>query len=155
MGGVQYILSKHAPIKCRNTFHGEDTALPCGRNPYQEFRFDHVSLLRACAFGDDCCPDACCRLLQDLEVRLFARRHAFAGYTRVSQLESTTPADADAARGRNKARSSQGPSGLVAIRHHAIDWNYVGKARPRPNKWRVEMGPGGHVWKEWGFAQVC
>lgn len=43
---------------------------------------------------------------------------------------------------------------MVATRHHAIDWNYVGKPRPRPNKWRVEMGPGGDIWKEWGFAKV-
>lgn len=42
----------------------------------------------------------------------------------------------------------------MATRHHCIDWNYVGEPRPRPNKWRVEMGPGGDVWKEWGFAKV-
>ena len=29
----------------------------------------------------------------------------------------------------------------VCTRHHAIDWNFVGIARPRPNKWRVQPTP--------------
>ncbi|CAN0554677.1 unnamed protein product, partial [Ectocarpus sp. 8 AP-2014] len=64
---------------------------------------------------------------QDFELRLFARRHAFAGYTRGAKQHGRL-------------------EGSVATRHHCIDWNYVGEARPRPNKWRVEMGPGGDVW---------
>ncbi|CAN0494626.1 unnamed protein product, partial [Scytosiphon promiscuus] len=70
------------------------------------------------------------------ELRLFARRHAFAGFTRVAP---------------SYLRSG---SRLVATRHHAVDWNYVGRARPRPNKGRGEMGPGGDTWREWGFAKV-
>lgn len=41
----------------------------------------------------------------------------------------------------------------MAVRHHAIDWNFVGKPRPRPNKWRIEMNPSGDIWKEWGWAR--
>lgn len=29
----------------------------------------------------------------------------------------------------------------------------MGKLRPRPNKWRIEMAPSGDVWKEWGYAR--
>lgn len=56
--------------------------------------------------------------------------------------------------GDNTGSGENYPARLVATRHHAIDWNYVGRPRPRPNKWRVEMGPGGDTWKEWGFAKV-
>lgn len=106
---------------------------------------------------------------QDLELRLFARRHAFAGYTRValvcpassatnSALPSGSCSSDTAGRegggvgGVGRRRGDGG--GLIATRHHAIDWNYVGLPRPRPNKWRIEMGPGGDNWKEWGFAKV-
>jgi hypothetical protein len=34
-----------------------------------------------------------------------------------------------------------------------MDWNFVGTMRTRPNKWRVEMGGTGDVWKEWSFAK--
>lgn len=136
---------------------------------------------------------------QDLELRLFARRHAFAGYTRVvpSHLRSGSrdgsdarfegslscplaPAgsgggvsvcesggiggdEGDGGSGQGDGSSGGGgrggsgeteSGGLVATRHHAVDWNYIGRARPRPNKWRVEMGPGGNTWREWGFAKV-
>ena len=70
------------------------------------------------------------------ELRLFARRHAFAGYS----VLTTDPTGA-----KN--------SPAVCVRHHAIDWNFVGRMRSRPNKWRVEMHPAGDVWKEWGFAK--
>lgn len=63
------------------------------------------------------------------ELRCFARRHAFAGYSVVGG----TPA--------------------VCVRHHAIDWNFVGKPRNRPNKWRIEMDDGEDVWKEWSWAK--
>ncbi len=41
----------------------------------------------------------------------------------------------------------------VCTRHHCIDWNFTGKLRPRPNKWRIEMHPEGKVWKEFGWAK--
>lgn len=63
--------------------------------------------------------------------------------------------DGGSSEGGSRDRSGEmGAGGLVATRHHAVDWNYVGRARPRPNKWRVEMGPGGDTWREWGFAKV-
>ena len=57
-------------------------------------------------------------------MRLLARQHAFAGYAR---LEA----------------SREDGSGSVAVctRHHAIDWNFVGAPRSRPNKWRVRPTP--------------
>eukprot|EP00040_Diaphanoeca_grandis_P015156 m.77129 g.77129 ORF g.77129 m.77129 type:complete len:399 (+) comp24981_c0_seq2:123-1319(+) len=64
------------------------------------------------------------------ELRWFARRHAFAGYSHISG------------------------SPPVCVRHHAIDWNFVGKPRNRPNKWRIEKNPtDDRLWKEWGFAR--
>lgn len=60
-------------------------------------------------------------------MRLLARQHAFGGF------------------GRFEAARADG-SGSVAVctRHHAVDWNYVGTRRTRPNKWRVvPSAPGG------------
>eukprot|EP00611_Tribonema_gayanum_P004466 TRINITY_DN1365_c0_g1_i2.p1 TRINITY_DN1365_c0_g1~~TRINITY_DN1365_c0_g1_i2.p1 ORF type:complete len:253 (-),score=66.33 TRINITY_DN1365_c0_g1_i2:141-899(-) len=68
------------------------------------------------------------------QLRLYARRHAFAGITRVQSIDGAP----------------------VATRHHAVDWNFVGRMRPRPNKWRIEarqQQPRCDVWKEWGFAR--
>ena len=65
------------------------------------------------------------------ELRLFARRHAFSGYSVVS---GTPP---------------------ICVRHHAIDWNFVGRPRSRPNKWRIEIHPDGDVWKEFGYSKVA
>jgi hypothetical protein len=61
------------------------------------------------------------------ELGLFAQRHAFAGYSVVSGSPPT------------------------CVRHHAVDWNFVGAPRPRPNKWRIEVDRSGDVWKEWGW----
>lgn len=80
--------------------------------------------------------------LSDEELRLFARQHAFAGYNREV--------------GVTEANSVNLPA---CVRHHCIDWNFVGKARARPNKWYVEVEPGqeggraGKQWRELAFAQ--
>ncbi|KAG8468064.1 hypothetical protein KFE25_007116 [Diacronema lutheri] len=82
------------------------------------------------------------------ELRLLARQHVFCGYTLPVSAAPGAP--------------------LVCTRHHAIDWNFVGVPRARPNKWRVEMPPPGlrlgpstaqgasgaaaAAWKEWSFA---
>ena len=55
------------------------------------------------------------------QVRLLARQHAFGGYARFGHASASGE--------------------LVCTRHHAIDWNFVGHARPRPNKWRVRATP--------------
>uniref|UniRef100_A0A7S0E054 Uncharacterized protein n=1 Tax=Hanusia phi TaxID=3032 RepID=A0A7S0E054_9CRYP len=73
--------------------------------------------------------------LSDDDLRLLARRHCFAGYSLLNEGPWT----------------SQNPP--VCTRHHSIDWNFVGKMRPRPNKWRIEMREDGKVWKEWGYAK--
>uniref|UniRef100_A0A7S0F6Z1 Uncharacterized protein n=1 Tax=Craspedostauros australis TaxID=1486917 RepID=A0A7S0F6Z1_9STRA len=70
------------------------------------------------------------RDLSTQQLRILSRQHVFAGYTKM-QTE----------KGR-----------LVCTRHHCIDWNYVGVARNRPNKWWVEMRSDGHVWKEMSYA---
>ena len=69
------------------------------------------------------------------ELRLFARRHCFAGYS----LLNDAPFSLD--------------NPPVCVRHHCIDWNFTGKMRPRPNKWRIELDPSREVWKEWGYAR--
>jgi hypothetical protein len=67
------------------------------------------------------------------ELKMYARRHVFAGYTRVSLQEQ-----------------DERP---VCTRYHCMDWNFVGVPRPRPNKWYVEMSPCGDVWKELAYAK--
>ncbi|CAM9996574.1 unnamed protein product, partial [Discosporangium mesarthrocarpum] len=109
--------------------------------------------------------------LEDL--RAFARRHAFAGYTKTCAAGTlgspSVPGPREYGvcavgaggvivtetgdREGGRAAGIRGENSFVATRHHAIDWNFVGRLRPRPNKWRVEMGPSGDVWKEWGFAK--
>ena len=69
--------------------------------------------------------------MSDEQIKLFARRHAFSGYT-VSNNENGRP---------------------VCTRHHCIDWNFVGVPRPRPNKWYVEMNADSSMWKEWAYAR--
>ena len=66
--------------------------------------------------------------LSNLEVRLLARQHAFGGYARFEPPS---------------ASSSSSSSAIVGAcaRHHAIDWNFMGEPRPRPNKWHVEPLP--------------
>lgn len=65
--------------------------------------------------------------LSDDELKLLARRHCFSGYS----LLNAGP------------WSLQNPP--VCTRHHCMDWNFIGKMRPRPNKWRIEMNPDGKV----------
>lgn len=66
------------------------------------------------------------------QLKLYARRHAFAGYTILDKHQNRT----------------------VCTRHHCIDWNFVGKGRNRPNKWFVQMHPNhSNTWKEFAFAK--
>lgn len=72
------------------------------------------------------------------ELRLLARQHVFCGYTLPSPPSPGAP--------------------LVCTRHHALDWNFVGAKRPRPNKWsaRPSAPPAGGAcapeWEEHSFA---
>lgn len=72
--------------------------------------------------------------LQDytnVELRLYARQHVFGGLSVVS-MENKRP---------------------VCVRHHCLDWNFVGTPRPRPNKWWIEpMNKEVDKWKEWAYA---
>jgi hypothetical protein len=69
--------------------------------------------------------------LSDEEIKLYARRHVFGGYTKVNIENDRT----------------------VCTRHHCIDWNFTGNPRPRPNKWYVEINDTKELWKEWAFAK--
>jgi hypothetical protein len=70
--------------------------------------------------------------LDEKELSFFARQHAFCGYSRMEKDEN---------------------GAFICTRHHAIDWNFVGKPRSRPNKWRIELNPNSaDQWKEWSHA---
>jgi hypothetical protein len=65
-------------------------------------------------------------------LKYYARQHVFCGFSVVStekQIER-----------------------LVCVRHHCLDWNFVGTPRSRPNKWWIEMNDDSNKWKEWAFA---
>jgi len=72
------------------------------------------------------------------DIKLYARRHVFAGYTRFVNG------------GKEENGVEQRP---ICTRHHCMDWNFVGVPRPRPNKWYVELSPCGNTWKELAFAK--
>lgn len=65
------------------------------------------------------------------QLKLFARRHAFAGYSKI---------------GLEKNRD-------VCVRHHCIDWNFINTPRPRPNKWFIQMSENKKVWKEYSYSR--
>lgn len=65
------------------------------------------------------------------QLRIYARQHVFAGFSVVSTEQER----------------------LVCVRHHCLDWNFVGIPRPRPNKWWIEkMNSYAEKWKEWAYA---
>jgi len=102
---------------------------------------------------------ACAMRLGDLcneEMKLYARRHAFAGYTKLD-TETTTvdvTVTGTATGSGVGAQVSLPISRCVCTRHHCIDWNFVGTPRNRPNKWYVEMEPTQKkIWKELAYAK--
>ena len=102
------------------------------RIPTARQHADYAGLEGATGFGE----------LSEAQLRLLARQHAFCGYSRI-------------ARSTLRAHAWQ----PVCARHHAIDWNFVGAPRSRPNKWRLEpdlanaTAEGGvQRWKEWSYA---
>jgi hypothetical protein len=70
------------------------------------------------------------------ELRWHARQHVFAGHS-VLVTSDARP----------------GMAGCC-VRHHCLDWNYVGVKRPVPNKWWIERNAERypHLWKEWSYA---
>lgn len=80
--------------------------------------------------------------LSALQLALYARQHVFAGYSR---LDLT-------AKAHNRTKTSA-QFDHCCVRHHCIDWNFVGTPRSRPNKWWIEMNANDeNIWKEWAFA---
>ncbi len=83
--------------------------------------------------------------LSELEVRLLARQHAFGGFARfespsslpTAALSNSASSRVDVATTSSAGQGEQPPDACVCTRHHAIDWNFVGVRRTRPNKWRV------------------
>lgn len=81
--------------------------------------------------------------LSDAELRLLARQHAFGGYTRCNV-------------GKGITAGWVNEGAMICTRHHAIDWNFLGTPRPRPNKWLAEPRLGVDRvddWKEWSYAR--
>ena len=70
-------------------------------------------------------------------MRILARQHAFGG---AALFEPPHHDDAHAPRRPSGGGGGDGCVG-TCTRHHAIDWNFVGRPRPRPNKWRVRPTP--------------
>jgi len=69
-------------------------------------------------------------------LRLLARQHGFGGFGRFSD-------------------DGAGGHALSCTRHHAIDWNFLGTPRPRPNRWgvaRLDSGTQSDEWREDSFA---
>eukprot|EP00594_Rhizosolenia_setigera_P006591 CAMPEP_0178951972 /NCGR_PEP_ID=MMETSP0789-20121207/7533_1 /TAXON_ID=3005 /ORGANISM="Rhizosolenia setigera, Strain CCMP 1694" /LENGTH=262 /DNA_ID=CAMNT_0020632925 /DNA_START=384 /DNA_END=1169 /DNA_ORIENTATION=- len=100
--------------------------------------------------------------MTNFELRMYARQHAFAGFTCMDYEH----------RDRRRYDDSAGIHSIdmVCTRHHVIDWNYIpGHPRNRPNKWFVECCippttenndkkkdislPPVNVWKEFSYAR--
>lgn len=86
-------------------------------------------------------------------LRLLARQHAFGGYGRFSNdghdpdLGGSGGAGDGVTAGEDSAAGvgvgSSGVGGRVhCTRHHAVDWNFLGSGRPRPNRWGVVPSQG-------------
>jgi hypothetical protein len=87
------------------------------------------------------------------EICLYARRHVFGGFTRLSWVEQGPSSRLEESLDGMTSSTSEKGRRPVCTRHHCIDWNYMGKPRNRPNKWFVEMHPfHNNEWKEWSFA---
>jgi hypothetical protein len=76
------------------------------------------------------------------QLRYYARVHVFAGHSKLQYHG-------------NDDKSTPFP--WSCTRHHVMDWNFVGKARTRPNQWWIDMKPtsgdtAANAWKEWAFA---
>jgi hypothetical protein len=118
-----------------------------------------IPLSRRDAFGSS--RYAAIRSVGDMdgeELRRYARQHVFAGYSRAGSVPAATPPDCDAdASGSTSGGSSvrcqrRGMAGWC-VRHHCLDWNYVGVRRAVPNKWWIQLHPGNSdVWREWAYA---
>ena len=97
--------------------------------------------------------------LQDLnaqQLRLYARQHVFAGFTHIQAVVSKDTAPTSAAASATAAATPAVDAQLLCTRHHCIDWNFVGTARARPNKWWVEPivveEEDAAAWNEWAYA---
>jgi hypothetical protein len=86
--------------------------------------------------------------VQDLrrgqELRWYARQHVFAGYSRLTAT----------AEEKEKVAGVSIGAGMISscVRHHCLDWNYVGVRRPVPNQWWIQVHPDNRdVWREWAY----
>ena len=128
-----------------------DLRIPCARR--------RALLLTSSSSGvvsslDDLTPE---------QLRIYARQHVFAGYTRHCSSNSNHSDDNNDSNNHpqdddpNKSRINKSSRYLFrdgcCTRHHCIDWNFVGVGRTRPNKWWIETAKNDKdVWKEWAYA---
>lgn len=83
------------------------------------------------------------------ELRLMARQHVFAGFSRVQETKNASDRSIVL-----PTQNKDPPYPHFCTRHHCMDWNYIGgPGRSRPNKWWIELSPSSpNVWKEWAYA---
>jgi len=105
-----------------------------------------------------------CQSLDDLPgpaLRLYARQHCFAGYSKVQpaakEWDKIVHLRNTNGKGSNTSMTTTSFD-QVCARHHVLDWNFVGTPRNRPNKWWIQVkkdggnGTSSNVWKEWAYA---
>ena len=73
----------------------------------------------------------------NVQVRLLSRQHAFGGFARFGPPLPPPPPPPPPSRPSPPSPPSPPSEACVCTRHHAIDWNFVGSRRTRPNKWRI------------------
>jgi hypothetical protein len=96
------------------------------------------------------------------QLRLYARQHVFAGFTRIQSISSedqqntTTTTTTTTTSAVTTTATAVVDAKLLCTRHHCIDWNFVGTPRARPNKWWVEPivleNGTNSAWNEWAYA---
>mmetsp|Transcript_15808 Transcript_15808/g.39285 ORF Transcript_15808/g.39285 Transcript_15808/m.39285 type:complete len:473 (+) Transcript_15808:98-1516(+) len=72
------------------------------------------------------------------ELRLFARQHVFGGITDANWFELDGEGNWILQERRIGYAKDDTVRKTHATRHHAIDWNFIGVGRPRPNKWWIK-----------------
>lgn len=79
----------------------------------------------------------------NLDLRILARQHCFAGYTLPETVKSN-----------EGKRKQQLCCPLLFTRHHFIDWNYYPNyPRQTPNRWWIELKSDDTSYKEFSFAR--
>jgi hypothetical protein len=126
-------------------------------------------------------PSVMIKSIDDMNIqqlRYYARQHIFAGYTRFFRtknvandddgcrknlaMDDTVVIATDESTQNNQRKVIGHPMKRFdqhCVRHHCIDWNYVGSGRIRPNKWWIELlktttsnVTSNDYWKEYSYS---